>query len=137
MRALDQTAASPIDLSGFPVIVSHSARLAEPGMALAWLDAMDEALATEKPFVLINLGASGSGNPEDKKAAALWFKERRNALKRLCRGMVMVEPDREQWAKLRPTLDQQERAFGMVMPIVANLDEGRAAAQILLGGDAP
>lgn len=127
-------AASLLDFSHWPLLI---ARLPQPGPQRVhqWLAAMEQALQRQQPFVAICLMAGHSAADEtadEKKTAAQWLQQHRQAFFSLCRGTVYVVPDDTARAALLQSARQQARASAMPTQAAATLAQALPIAQALL-----
>jgi hypothetical protein len=80
------------DIRKFPrVSVINEAVL--PGYARRWESGMDALLANGIPFSMVHRGAIADETVEDFKMRGQWLKRNSEAIARLCRVLVVVEPD--------------------------------------------
>jgi hypothetical protein len=106
------------DISAFPLIRFRSEQ-AGTGYALQWQHEMEALLAHGAPFAILYAGARGEEAQEDRKRRAIWLKQNRTALARLCRGLASVEPDAARRQALQQMVEGAMRAFGVKQTVAA------------------
>ncbi|WP_176331857.1 hypothetical protein [Burkholderia vietnamiensis] len=127
MSGLDTSHFVVFDVSAFPVVtVNNDAIVA--GYGKRWTSEMDALIALGNPFAIVYRGVILDESAEDYAERVQWLVRNRAVVARLCRVLVVVEPDevlREQ-ARLRGR--GIAKAFGVPHRAVATMDE---AADIL------
>jgi hypothetical protein len=115
------------DVSEFPVVVVNNEAVI-PGYGARWTSEMDALIANGDPFAIVYQGAIADEPTEDLAQREQWLVRNRVNVARLCKVLVVVEPDellREQ-ARLRGRVIA--KAFGVPHRAVATVNE---AADIL------
>ncbi|HEJ9096598.1 hypothetical protein ACLPHD_09780 [Serratia odorifera] len=95
----------------------------------------DALLARQQPFVLLCESPMTDEQQHDRDRrtqVALWKRDRRDALKKYVKGMVMIEPDAERRAAAEPFADFASRFWGYPVEVVADETQARQRAQNLL-----
>ncbi|HEI8866682.1 hypothetical protein [Serratia sp. AKBS12] len=95
----------------------------------------DALLARQQPFVLLcALRITDEQEPDrDRRTqVALWKRDRRDALKKYVKGMVMIEPDVERRSAAEQFADFASRFWGYPIEVVADETQARQRAQNLL-----
>ena len=125
------------DTSDYP-IVCLSGRELPAGTGPQWAAEMDALIARKRPFVLVFLDEQEHETHEDKKVRTVWIKKNRRDLASLCRGFVLIEPDRATRVLKRAQGAVMAAAFGLRLKFTADLEEAeQLAKQLLAGEDAP
>jgi hypothetical protein len=106
------------NISAFPLIRFCSER-AGTGYAVQWQREMEALLAHGTPFAILYTAAHGEETQEDRKLRAIWLKQNRAALARLCCGLASVEPDATRRAALQQMAQGAMRAFGVKQIVTA------------------
>ncbi|CAM4126107.1 hypothetical protein [Kerstersia similis] len=119
------------DVQAFPYVVFRS-EAATPGYALQWQAEMDALVACGLPFVVVHEQIQYEEDHEDRKIRALWLKHNKEALGRVCRALISVEPDEQQRENVRAFAATAQKAFGIRQEVVATPDEARAVARSLI-----
>ncbi len=114
------------DPSEFPLI-RFRAQHARPGYAVQWRLEMELLLAYGQAFAILVTSFDGDEAHEDRKLRAIWLKQNKPALMRLCRGIASVEPDPTRRHALSEMMAGAERAFG-VPQIVAATEQAALAS---------
>ena len=114
------------DVSDFP-IVRFRPETAVTGYAPLWEDDMDALLRHGVPF------ERSDEAHVDRKRRGLWLKHNKVALAALCRGLVSVEADAKQRARLQAMAAGAIKAFGIVQEVAATREQAEALMVWLLG----
>ena len=128
----DSTQFSIHDVRDFP-IVRFRPETAVEGYAPLWENDMDALLRHGEPFVMLFEQERSDEAHVDRKRRGLWLKHHKVALAALCRGLVSVEADAEQRARLQALAAGAMQAFGIVQEVAATRDEADALMVWLLG----
>ena len=120
------------DVSDFP-IVRFRPETAVTGYAPLWENDMDALLRHGVPFVLLFEEERSNEAHIDRKRRGLWLKHNKVALAALCRGLVSVEADAEQRARLQAMAAGAMKAFGIVQEVAATREQAEALMVWLLG----
>lgn len=128
------------DVSHFPIVQLSSDRM-EPGFAARWCEEQQRLLDSGAPFVLcLEEGDHEHESIRDRKHIVLWFKRNRQAFRRVCRGIVGIEPDAMKRAILHARALVLGPVFGVPTTVVADHHEAETIGKSLLaseGGEAP
>ncbi len=114
------------DPSAWPVVRASYPAADLPARMTRWLAGFDALLARGAPFALVVAlpeGVEAEENPEDRRTAALWFKDRREALGQYCRALVYIVPDDIR----RAAMAAQMEKFPLTVRLAA--DEAAAVAE--------
>ena len=72
--------------------------------------------------------------PEDARVRAVWLKENKARLAKVCRSIVSIESDEAKRAKLLRHLEGLEKAFGIPRLVASSEAEGRVAGSLRVVG---
>lgn len=137
MTAMQLTEFQFHDTSDYP-IVRLSGRGLPAGTGPQWAAEMDALIARKRPFVLIFLDEQEHETHEDKKVRTVWIKKNRKELASLCRGFILIEPDKATRVLKRAQGAAMAAAFGLRLKFTASQEEAEQLAKYLLAGeDAP
>ena len=128
----DATLYSIHDVSDFP-IVRFRPETAVEGYAPLWENDMDALLRHGEPFVMLFEQERSDEAHVDRKRRGLWLKHHKVALAAICRGLVSIEADAQQRARLQAMAAGAMKAFGIVQEVAATRDEADALMVWLLG----
>ena len=128
----DATLYSIHDVSDFP-IVRFRPETAVEGYAPLWENDMDALLRHGEPFVMLFEQERSDEAHLDRKRRGLWLKHNKVALAAICRGLVSIEADAQQRARLQAMAAGAMKAFGIVQEVAATRDEADALMVWLLG----
>lgn len=120
------------DVSDFP-IVRFRPETAVEGYAPLWENDMDALLRHGEPFVMLFEQERSDEAHVDRKRRGLWLKHHKAALAAICRGLVSIEADAQQRARLQAMAAGAMKAFGIVQEVAATRDEADALMVWLLG----
>ena len=120
------------DVSDFP-IVRFRPETAVEGYAPLWENDMDALLRHGEPFVMLFEEERSDEAHVDRKRRGLWLKHHKAALAAICRGLVSIEADAQQRARLQAMAVGAMKAFGIVQEVAATRDEAEALMVWLLG----
>ena len=120
------------DVSDFPV-VRFRPETAVDGYAPLWENDMDALLRHGEPFVVLFEQERSDEAHVDRKRRGLWLKHNKVALAALCRGLVAVEQDAEQRARLQAMAAGAMKAFGIMQEVAATREQADALMVWLLG----
>ena len=120
------------DVSDFP-IVRFRPETAVEGYAPLWENDMDALLRHGVPFVMLFEQERSDEAHVDRKRRGLWLKHHKAALAAICRGLVSIEADAQQRARLQAMAAGAMKAFGIVQEVAATRDEADALMVWLLG----
>lgn len=120
------------DVSDFP-IVRFRPETAIEGYAALWENDMDALLRHGEPFVMLFEQQRSDEAHVDRKRRGLWLKHHKVALAAICRGLVAIEADAQQRARLQAMAAGAMKAFGIMQEVVATRDEAEALMVWLLG----
>ena len=120
------------DVSDFP-IVRFRPETAVEGYAPLWENDMDALLRHGEPFVMLFEEERSDEAHVDRKRRGLWLKHHKLALAAICRGLVSIEPDAEQRARLQAMAAGAMKAFGILQEVAATREEADALMVWLLG----
>lgn len=123
------------DVSDFP-IVRFRPETAVDGYAPLWENDMDALLRHGEPFVLLFERERGDEAHADRKRRGLWLKHNKVALAAICRGLVCVEADAAERARLQAMAAGAMKAFVILQEVTATRDEADALMVWLLGSGA-
>ncbi len=116
------------DVSAFPVVRPRNAGMTE-GYAPQWVSEMEALLARGEPYVLVLEGVRVDEAHEDRKQRGLWLKKNKQALRKVCKALISVEPDALKRAAFRLQAAGAVRAFGIPMDVVASAAEAMACVR--------
>ena len=128
----DATLYSIHDVNDFP-IVRFRPETAVEGYAPLWENDMDALLRHGEPFVMLFEQERSDEAHLDRKRRGLWLKHHKAALAAICRGLVSIEADAQQRARLQAMAAGAMKAFGIVQEVAATRDEADALMVWLLG----
>ena len=120
------------DVSDFP-IVRFRPETAVEGYAPLWENDMDALLRHGEPFVMLFEQERSDEAHVDRKRRGLWLKHNKLALAAICRGLVSIEANAEERARLQAMAAGAMKAFGIVQEVAATRDEADALMVWLLG----
>lgn len=120
------------DVSDFP-IVRFRPETAVEGYAPLWENDMDALLRHGEPFVMLFEEEGSDEAHVDRKRRGLWLKHHKLALAAICRGLVSIEPDAAQRARLQAMAAGAMKAFGILQEVAATREEADALMVWLLG----
>lgn len=129
----DTTLFSIHDVSDFP-IVRFRPETAIGGYAPLWENDMDALLRHGEPFVMLFELERNDEAHVDRKQRGLWLKHHKAALAAICRGLVSIEADAQQRARLQAMAAGAMKAFGIVQEVAATREEAEALMVWLLDG---
>lgn len=132
--ALARQVQQRMDFSHWPALI---VRMPSADQAPVLFGMLEAALQRGQPFALVADMAEYLGGPPEtpaqRKSAALWLKQHRQAFFGLCRGNVYVLADERARAALLASGRQQASASGLPIEAAATLEEALAIARRLLG----
>lgn len=111
------------DVSDFP-IVRFRPETAVAGYAPLWENDMDALLRHGEPFVLLFEEERSDEAHIDRKRRGLWLKHNKVALAAICRGLVSIEADAQERARLQEVAATREQADALMVWL---LGSGRMA----------
>jgi hypothetical protein len=117
------------DLSAWPVVRAQYPAADLPGRMERWLGGFDALLARGAPFALVVAlpdGVESEEVPEDRRAAAIWFKDRREALGQYCRALVYIVPDDVRRAAMAAQMEKFPLTVRLAADEAAAIVEARA-----------
>ncbi|BAK84700.1 MULTISPECIES: hypothetical protein [Acetobacteraceae] len=118
------------DTTGFPLVCLNPDKVV-PGYAASWKGEMTALLERDTPFALIYPPAPEEDH-DDRKERGLWLKTNREPLSRLCRVMILIEPDATRRSALEEMFPGAERAFGVPQMATASKAEAEILAHHVL-----
>lgn len=98
---------------------------AKPGYAKQWKVETVSLIRSGTPFVIVYDQLRVDEDHEDRKHRALWLKQNKAEMSRVCKGFISIEPDpvrREEAKQMGAIL---ARAFGMQYEAVETRAEAR------------
>lgn len=104
----------------FP-IVYFKPEHAQGGFAGVWIKEMEFLLARREPFAIISPPSTRSEHRSDLRERSLWMTANRDRLAKLCRGVISVEPDGTQRAKVADAIAAYGITFGVHQLIVDDM----------------
>ncbi|RBM05194.1 MULTISPECIES: hypothetical protein [Acetobacteraceae] len=116
-----------LNTSDFPLVCLNPNQMV-PGYATNWKGEMTALLERGTPFALIYPPAPEEDH-EDRKERGLWLKTNREPLSRLCRVMILIEPDAIRRSALEKMFPGTERAFGVPQMATATKTEAEILAR--------
>ncbi|NIE81113.1 hypothetical protein [Asaia sp. As-1742] len=125
-------ASGVLNTSDFPLVCLNPDQVV-PGYAADWKDEMTALLERGIPFALIYPPAPEEDH-EDRKERGLWLKTNRERLSRLCRVMILIEPDATRRSALEEMFPGAERAFGVPQMATTTKAEAEILAHHVLAG---
>lgn len=99
----------------------------------------EKLLENDSPFVLITDHAPDDHEDEtqeERKQKALFFKKIRDRLRRLCRGMIVIEGDKPTPMAGRIAAQAASKALGFSVSFVTSEEQAVEKGLLLLGKDA-
>lgn len=92
MSGLDASSFVVFDVSAFPAVTVNNDAIVT-GYAARWTSEMNALIALGKPFAIVYRGAVSDESAEDYAQRGQWLARNRAVVARLCRVLVVVEPD--------------------------------------------
>lgn len=132
---MPQTEFRLYDVSDFPIVRISGSQL-PPGYGPQWVAEMDALLARGEPFALILIDTVENPRHEDQKLQTQWFKKRKRELATVCRGAVLIEPDRAKRILKRAQALAMTAAMNLRFSVVPDRTEAELRARQLLAGGA-
>ncbi len=129
--SLDPSAFTVHDISEFPFIVFNAAA-AQPGYAKQWETEMLALVVNNQPFVVVYDQLSVEETHEDRKNRGIWLKHNKDALGRVCKSLISIEPDVIRRAQVKVMNEIANKAFGIPNEVVATRDDALEVSQRLL-----
>lgn len=131
------------DVSTFP-FVHATARERQFGVAPQWQREMEMLIDRNEPFVILfpphHHGGMDDLQGEERQRAqlelkqrTLWLKQNRQALGRVCRGLIAVEPDAVRRALEQAKAAMLEKVFGVPLKVSGSTQDAEALGNRLLG----
>lgn len=127
MSGLDTSRFVVFDVSAFPVVTVNNDAIVT-GYGKRWTSEMDALIALGHPFAIVYRGAISDESAEDYAQRGQWLVRNRAVVARLCRVLVVVEPDERLRDQARVRGRVMAKAFGVPHRAVATVEE---AADIL------
>lgn len=121
------------DIGEFPFVVFNQAA-AWPGYAGRWEKEMTALVDNGLPFVVVYDRVRSDESHEDRRHRGIWLKHNKQALGRLCKALISIEPDAERRAAIEAAGAIAVKAFGIAHEVVATRPAARDLAQRLVGG---
>lgn len=118
------------DISHHPMVVFRNDS-ARPGYAKQWEAETVSLIRHGAPFVIVYDQLRGDEDHEDRKHRALWLKQNKAEMSRVCKGFISIEPDPVRREEARQMGLMLARAFGMQNEAVETQTEARKLAQRL------
>lgn len=121
------------DTSAWPVVRGRYPAADLADRMTRWLGGFDALLARAASFSLVVAlpdGVESEEVPEDRRVAALWFKDRRAVLGQYCKALVYIVPD----AARRDAMAAQMEKFPLTVRLAADEAAALAAARALVDG---
>lgn len=104
------------DARDFPLVRSGLSPARE-GHGVDWCADMDQLMAQDRRFILIDHAMDHDESHEDRKIRGAWMKRHREVLARLCIARIIIEPDPARRAALQAMLPKLNQAFGIVQGV--------------------
>ncbi|WMY11275.1 hypothetical protein [Paraburkholderia phenoliruptrix] len=98
-----------------------------PGYSAQWRLELEALIERGEPFFMLFADGDFDEAPEDTRVRAVWLKENKARLAKVCRSIVSIESDAAKRAKLLVQLVGLERAFGIPRLVASSEAEGRVA----------
>ncbi|PRZ55983.1 hypothetical protein BX589_102184 [Paraburkholderia fungorum] len=127
MSGLDTSSFVVFDVSAFPIVTVNTDAMVT-GYGARWTSEMDALIALGKPFAIVYRGAISNESAEDYAQRGQWLVRNRVVMARLCRVLVVVEPDEILREQVRLRGRGIAKAFGVPHRVVATMED---AADIL------
>ncbi|AOY90983.1 hypothetical protein BKK79_03510 [Cupriavidus sp. USMAA2-4] len=121
------------DIAAFPLVWTRREAV-RPGYAAQWEREMDELLRQQFPFVILMPERQAEEEHADRKVRALWLKRNKEALARLCKAVIAVEPDALKRVALNAQAALAVKAFGVPMAIAPSAQAAQELARERLAG---
>lgn len=112
------------DVKQFPA-VRCGPESVRPGYATQWRMELEALIERDEPFFMLFAEGDFKEEPEDTRIRAIWLKQNKLSLSRVCRSIVSIEPDTTKRAKLLEQLPGLERAFGIRRLVASTESEAR------------
>jgi hypothetical protein len=97
------------------------------GYSAQWRLELEALIERGEPFFMLFAEGEFKEEPEDTRVRAVWLKENKARLARVCRSIVSIESDEAKRAKLLGQLPGLEKAFGIPRLVVSNEADGQVA----------
>ncbi|WP_186150180.1 hypothetical protein [Burkholderia gladioli] len=123
------------DVAQFPE-VRCAPETAYPGYAAQWRAELEALIERGEPFFMLFAEGEFKEAQEDMRVRAVWLKENKVTLAKLCRSIVSIESDAAKRAKLLEQLRGLEKAFGIPRLVASTESEGRVAGLELMSHSA-
>jgi hypothetical protein len=120
----------------FPIVWMHYDRSA-PADAETAFETLERLLSREQPIVLLGRGAGDKQDQshEERKQVSLWMKRNRDALHRLVKAMVYVEPQTAKRFIAKAGALTFQKFWGYPMLVTSDEAKAYAMASRLLAGE--
>ncbi|WP_186266952.1 hypothetical protein [Burkholderia gladioli] len=122
MSGLDTSRFAVFDISAFPVVTVNNDAIVT-GYGTRWTSEMDALIAFGKPFAIVYRGAVSNESAEDYAQRGQWLVRNREVVARLCRVLLVVEPDEALREQVRLRGRGIAKAFGVPHRAVATAVE--------------
>ncbi|MBN8886106.1 MAG: hypothetical protein J0I77_10325 [Rudaea sp.] len=123
------------DIGEFPFVVFNQAA-AWPGYAGRWEKEMIALVENGLPFVVVYDRVRSDESHEDRRHRGIWLKHNKQALGRLCKALISIEPDAERRAEIEAAGAIAVKAFGIPHEAVATRQAAFDLARRLVDGAA-
>ncbi|HCW0413361.1 hypothetical protein AB1K01_11385 [Pseudomonas paraeruginosa] len=112
------------DISHHPMVVFRNDS-AKPGYAKQWEVETVSLIGQGAPFVIVYDQLRGDEDHEDRKHRALWLKQNKAEMSRVCKGFISIEPDPVRREEARQMGAMLAKAFGIQHEGVETWEEAR------------
>ncbi len=116
------------DISHHPMVVFRNDS-ARPGYAKQWEAETVSLIRYGVPFVIVYDQLRGDEDQQDLRHRALWLKQNKAEMSRVCKGFISIEPDPVRREEARQMGGMLARAFGMQHEAVETQAEARKLAE--------
>lgn len=110
------------DVSHFPAVLCKPEQ-AYPGYGCQWRCELEALLERDEPFFMVFNDGDYQEAPEDTRLRAIWLKENKQCLSRLCKSIVSVTPDAQQRCKMEAQCAGLSKAFGIPRMVASDAHE--------------
>lgn len=107
------------DVTQFPVVRCVPERV-YPGYGCQWRNELEALIDHNEPFFMVFDSGTFDEAAEDTRIRALWLKENRVCLSKVCRSIVSIEPNEQRRCKLAAQCPGLAKAFGIPRMVAGN-----------------
>ena len=110
------------DVSHFPAVRCVPTRM-YPGHACQWRNELEALIDRNEPFFMVFDSGNCEEAAEDTRIRAIWLKQNRLCLSKVCRSIVSIEPNEQRRCKLAAQCPGLAKAFGIPRMVAVNDNE--------------